>query len=163
MKKIVATSLFFAIFIYFLFWIEISFPGEEIEPLYQYSWPEKLSICEIEGEKLYIKRDTLNISLFHLLFYGSHDNFYTCHLLYKNKNGEEIIFLTYRIPFIFGTDVIPEDISLAIEETKEKIIIYYNKEPVESFSIVHNPFSKNIDLRLEIDWNQRVKKDGICK
>ena len=162
-KKIVAVSLSFTLFICFLFWKDVSIPGEETEPLYQYSWPEKLSICEIERKKVYINRDSLNISLFHLLFYGSRDAFYTYHLLYRNIEGEEINFLTYRIPFVFGIDVIPENIGLAIEDTKEKIIIYYDKEPVGGFSIDRNPFSKKIELRLEKEWVQKMKKEGLCK
>jgi len=162
-KQIISISFFFSIFICCLFWKNESFPGEDTEPLYQYSWPEKLNICEIEGKKIYVNSDSLSISILHLLLYGTHDIFYSHHLLYKNTRGEKIIFLTYRTPFVFGIDVVPENIRLAIENEKEKIVVYYDKEPVGGISIDNNPFSKIIELRLETDLDQKLKKDGICK
>ena len=46
---------------------------------------------------------------------------------------------------------------------KEKIVISYDREPIGGISIDSNPFSKKIELRLETDWDGKMKKDGICK
>lgn len=163
--RIIKVTLLFLLvtFVCFLFCKEQSFPGEEDEPLYRYSWPEKLNICEIDGKKIYENSDSLNISLFQLLFLGSRDVFYSHHLFYKNAKGEKINFLTYRTPFVWGIDVVPENIRLAIENEKEKIVISYDREPIGGISIDSNPFSKKIELRLETDWDGKMKKDGICK
>ena len=162
-KQIASTLFFFVVLVCCLFWKNVPFPGEDAEPLYQYSWPEKLTICEIEGKKIYRESDSLSISLLHLFLHGSRDVFYTHHLLYKNTRGEEKKFLTYRTPFVFGIDVMPEDIRLAIEDEKEKIVIYYEEEPVGGISIDYNPFPKIIELKLETDLDQILKKDGVCK
>ena len=98
--------------------------------------------CELNGKKLFLKQDNLNDSFGYCFFVDS-KAFYVWHLQYQDDDNVLKNILTYR----FERQVDEPIMGIGIDERKDSIVIIYEEEPFDGFTIEPGPFSDKIVLQ----------------
>ena len=98
--------------------------------------------CELNGKKLFLKQDNLNDSFVYCFFVDS-KAFYVWHLQYQDDDNVLKNILTYR----FERQVDEPIMGIGIDERKDSIVIIYEEEPFDGFTIEPGPFSDKIVLQ----------------
>ena len=121
------------------------------------------SVCEIEGKKVLQNNKMLFPGMLNRYFNGGHcfyieSSFYYTDSTKSNEFGE---ILNFQSPLICnGLDGLSK---IAIEEYPDKFIFYYTKESQDGFSVIHNPFSKEIVFELVSDSELNKIENKLCE
>ena len=106
--------------------------------------------CELNGKKLFLKQDNLNDSFGYCFFVDS-KAFYVWHLQYQDDDNVLKNILTYRYERIGSGAIGNLDVltimGIGIDERKDSIVIIYEEEPFDGFTIEPGPFSDKIVLQ----------------
>lgn len=106
--------------------------------------------CELNGKKLFLKQDNLNDSFGYCFFVDS-KAFYVWHLQYQDDDNGLKNILTYRFERIgdgaIGILDVETIMGIGIDERKDSIVIIYEEEPFDGFTIEPGPFSDKIVLQ----------------
>lgn len=129
-------------------------PGFSAKPLKKVLSSKSEVECEIDGVKLYEKRDSIDVSYWYIFLNGKRNLFYVYHLLYSSDENDKNVLLTYKFPVSVygGRDQDVAYTNFLIEENDSLITINYNKEPADGFVIENNPFNKKIVMK----YNQEL-------
>ena len=130
--------------------------GEDF-PIYENNYPGNLygfraknkgaKQCELDGKKIFLERENQNESFWYDFFVDSNA---PCvwHLQYQDDDGSRKNILTYRFVIdggVAGGGSLGPDIG--IDERQDSIVIIYDKEPLDGFTIEPGPFSDKIVLQ----------------
>lgn len=106
--------------------------------------------CELDGKKLFLKRDNLNDSFGYCFFVDS-KAFYVWHLQYQDDDNVLKNILTYRFERqgdgAIGILYVGPIVGIGIDERKDSIVVIYEEEPFDGFTIEPSPFSDKIVLQ----------------
>ena len=102
--------------------------------------------CELNGKKLFLKQDNLNDSFGYCFFVDS-KAFYVWHLQYQDDDNVLKNILTYRFEHRGGIGAVVQGTGIGIDERQDSIIIFYDAEPLDGFTIEPSPFSDKIVLQ----------------
>ena len=121
------------------------------------------SVCEIEGKKVQQNNERLPPSILNRYFNGGHcfyikSSFYYTDSTKANEFGE---ILNFRSPLICND--LGGLSKIAIEEYPDKFIFYYTKESQDGFSVIHNPFSKEIIFKQVSDSELNKIENKLCE
>ncbi|MBR4786146.1 MAG: hypothetical protein IK012_12985 [Fibrobacter sp.] len=120
-------------------------------------------VCKIEGKKVQQNNERLPPSMLNRYFNGGHcfyieSSFYYTDTTKSNEFGE---ILNFRSPLICnGLGGLSK---IAIEEYPDKFIFYYTKESQDGFSVIHNPFSKEIVFEQVSDSELNKIENKLCE
>ena len=103
--------------------------------------------CELGGKKIFLERENQNESFWYDFFVDSNA---PCvwHLQYQDDDGSRKNILTYRFVIdggVAGGGSLGPDIG--IDERQDSIVIIYDAEPFDGFTIEPGPFSDKIVLQ----------------
>lgn len=118
----------------------------EIYPIYKYG-DKNLNQCELNGKKIFLERENQNESFWYDFFVDTNA---PCvwHLQYQDDDGSRKNILTYRFVIdggVAGGGSLGPDIG--IDERQDSIVIIYDAEPFDGFTIEPGPFSDKIVLQ----------------
>ena len=111
--------------------------------------------CELDGKKIFLERENQNESFWYDFFIDTNA---PCvwHLQYQDDDGSRKNILTYRFVIdggVAGGGSLGPDIG--IDERQDSIVIIYDKEPLDGFTIEPGPFSDKIVIR-EVFHNRGI-------
>ena len=125
-------------------------------PIYEnkypgYSYKDKgAKQCELDGKKLFLKKDNV-IESFGYYFFVDSKAFFVWHLQYQDDDNVLKNILTYRFERIgdgaIGNLDVLTIMGIGIDERKDSIVIIYEEEPFDGFTIEPGPFSDKIVLQ----------------
>lgn len=143
LKALISLSVAVVVLFCFIVWRGGHFPGkgEEILPIYSFDDGES---CITQNEKLAVLGEDVKTSFLRLFVNGPYGIYRVYKIFYVNSKEEKIHIATYEFPLTLGIGAIDEDTELFAETSHDVIKIYYTDEPVKSFTIEKNPFSKKI-------------------
>ena len=103
--------------------------------------------CELNGKRIFLERENQNESFWYDFFVDSNA---PCvwHLQYQDDDGSRKNILTYRFVIdggVAGGGSLGPDIG--IDERQDSIVIIYDAEPFDGFTIEPGPFSDKIVLQ----------------
>ena len=130
----------------------------EIYPIYKYG-DKNLNQCELNGKKLFLERENQKESFWYDFFVDTNA---PCvwHLQYQDDDGSRKNILTYRFAPRGGIGAVVQGTGIGIDEQKDSIVIIYDAEPFDGFTIEPGPFSDKIVIRKE-PLNQKIS-DARC-
>lgn len=126
-------------------------------PIYENNYPGDLygfraknkgaKQCELNGKRIFLERENQNESFWYDFFVDSNA---PCvwHLQYQDDDGSRKNILTYRFVIdggVAGGGSLGPDIG--IDERQDSIVIIYDAEPFDGFTIEPGPFSDKIVLQ----------------
>ena len=101
------------------------YPQEgETYPIYEYG-DKNLKQCELDGKKLFLEQE------------------------YQNKDNVKKDILTYRFEPRRGIGAVVQGTGNGIDDRQDSIIIIYDTEPLDGFTIKPSPFSDKIVIQKE--------------
>jgi len=101
------------------------YPQEgETYPIYEYG-DKNLKQCELDGKKLFLEQE------------------------YQNKDNVKKDILTYRFEPRRGIGAVVQGTGIGIDDRQDSIIIIYDTEPLDGFTIKPSPFSDKIVIQKE--------------
>ena len=103
--------------------------------------------CELDGKKIFLERENQNESFWYDFFVETHAP-YVWHLQYQDDDNARKNILTYRFVIdggVAGGGSLGPDIG--IDERQDSIVIIYDAEPFDGFTIEPGPFSDKIVLQ----------------
>ena len=144
-KDLWAKIAFTIIFLSYLFLIRACHNPIEGDtfPIYEYG-DKNLKQCELDGKKLFLERENLNDSFWYDFFVGS-EHLYVWHLQYQDDDNIKKNILTYKFaPSSGGIGAVVPGTGIGIDERQDSIVIIYDNEPLDGFTIDPGPFSDKI-------------------
>lgn len=124
------------------------YPREgETYPIYEYG-DKNLKQCELDGKKLFLEQEYQNKSFWYNFFVDSWAD-YVWRLKYQDKDNVKKDILTYRFEPLRGVGTGVQGTGIAIEERQDSIVIIYDTEPLDGFTIKPGPFSDKIVIQKE--------------
>lgn len=128
----------------------------EIYPIYENNYPGDLygfrvknkgaKQCELDGKKIFLERENQNESFWYDFFIDTNAPF-VWHLQYQDDDNVRKNILTYRSELRGGIGAVIQGTGIGIEERQDSIVIIYNKEPLDGFTIEPGPFSDKIVIQ----------------
>lgn len=129
--------------------------GEDF-PIYENNYPGDLygfrvknkgaKQCELDGKKIFLERENQNESFWYDFFIDTNAPF-VWHLQYQDDDNVRKNILTYRSELRGGIGAVIQGTGIGIEERQDSIVIIYNKEPLDGFTIEPGPFSDKIVIQ----------------
>ena len=115
-------------------------------PIYEYG-DKNLKQCKLGGKKIFLERENQNESFWYDFFIDSKA---PCvwHIQYQDDDGFRKNILTYRFMIdggIAGGGSLGPHIG--IDERQDSIVIIYDAEPLDGFTIESGPFSDKIGFQ----------------
>ena len=101
--------------------------------------------CKLDGKKIFLERET---QTFWYDFFVETNAFYVWHLQYQDVDNVKKNILTYRFVIdggVAGGGSLGPDIG--IDERQDSIVIFYDAEPFDGFTIEPSPFSDKIVIQ----------------
>ena len=142
--------------------------GEDF-PIYENNYPGDLygfraknkgaKQCELDGKKIFLERENQNESFWYDFFVGS-EHLYVWHLQYQDDDNIKKNILTYKFAPRGGIGAVVQGTGIGIDERQDSIVIIYDAEPLDGFTIKPSPFSDKIVIRKE-PLNQKIS-DARC-
>lgn len=126
--------------------------GETI-PIYEYG-DKNLKQCELGGKKLFLERENQNESFWYDFFVDTNAPF-VWHLQYQDDDNVKKNILTYRFELRGGIGAVVQGTGIGIDDKQDSIVIIYDKEPLDGFTIEPGPFSDKIVIR-EVFHNRGI-------
>ena len=114
-------------------------------PIYEYG-DKNLKQCELGGKKIFLERENQNESFWYDFFVGS-ENLYVWHLQYQDDDNARKNILTYRFEPRGGIGAVVQGTGIGIDERQDSIVIIYDAEPLDGFTIKPSPFSDKIVIQ----------------
>lgn len=139
-------------------------------PIYENNYPGDLygfraknkgaKQCELGGKKIFLERENQNESFWYDFFVDSNA---PCvwHLQYQDDDGSRKNILTYRFVIdggVAGGGSLGPDIG--IDERQDSIVIFYDAEPFDGFTIEPSPFSDKIVLQKSAPLDVKKRAPG---
>ena len=122
-------------------------------PIYENNYPGDLygfraknkgaKQCELGGKKIFLEREN---SFGYDFFVETHAP-YVWHLQYQDDDNVRKNILTYRFEPRGGIGAVVQGTGIGIDERQDSIIIFYDAEPLDGFTIEPSPFSDKIVLQ----------------
>ena len=157
-KDLWAKIAFTIIFLSYLFLIRACFnpiAGDDF-PIYENNYPGDLfgfraknkgaKQCKLDGKKLFLERETQNESFWYDFFVDSRA-LYVWHLQYQDVDNVKKNILTYRFEPRGGIGAVVQGTGIGIDERQDSIVIFYDAEPLDGFTIEPSPFSDKIVIQ----------------
>ena len=157
-KDLWAKIAFTIIFLSYLSFCHTCFnpiAGEDV-PIYENNYPGDLygfraknkgaKQCELDGKRIFLERENQNESFWYDFFVDSRA-YYVWHLQYQDDDGARKNILTYRFAPHGGIGAVVQGTGIGIDERKDSIVIIYDAEPLDGFTIEPSPFSNKIVLQ----------------
>ena len=129
--------------------------GEDF-PIYENNYPGDLfgfraknkgaKQCKLDGKKLFLERETQNESFWYDFFVDSRA-LYVWHLQYQDVDNVKKNILTYRFEPRGGIGAVVQGTGIGIDERQDSIVIFYDAEPFDGFTIEPSPFSDKIVIQ----------------
>lgn len=129
--------------------------GEDF-PIYENNYPGDLygfraknkgaKQCELDGKKIFLERENQNESFWYDFFIDTNAPF-VWHLQYQDDDNVRKNILTYRSELRGGIGAVVQGTGIGIDERQDSIVIFYDAEPLEGFTIEPGPFSDKIVLQ----------------
>jgi hypothetical protein len=153
-----AKIAFTIIFLSYLFFCHSCFNpiAGDTYPIYENNYPGDLygfraknkdaKQCKLDGKKLFLVRDNQNESFWYDFFVDSRA-LYVWHLQYQDDDNIKKNILTYQFAPRGGIGAVVQGTGIGIDEQKDSIVIIYNAEPLDGFTIEPSPFSNKIVLQ----------------
>lgn len=143
-KDLWAKIAFTIIFLSYLFLIRACHNPVEGDtfPIYEYG-DKNLKQCELDGKKLFLEQEFQNNSFWYDFFVGS-EHLYVWHLQYQDDDNVKKNILTYKFAPCGGIGAVVQGTSIGIDERQDSIVIIYDNEPLDGFTIDPGPFSDKI-------------------
>lgn len=122
--------------------------------------------CKIEGMKMHIFGDDVDVPIlpfyfqcFSRVFLNAPNKYYRVyHFILEN----ETVFVTYKFPLTMGVGAVDENSDFVIIESEESLTFYYNRKPVDGFTVEQKPFSKKIKFEYSDKLFDLKKEEGAC-
>ncbi len=146
-KDLWAKIAFTIIFLSYLFLIRACHNPVEGDtfPIYEYG-DKNLKQCELEGRKLFLVREALNESFWYYFFVDSR-NLDVWHLQYLDNDNVRKNILTYQFASGGGIGAVVPGTGIGIDERQDSIVIIYDNEPLDGFTIEPGPFSDKVVIQ----------------
>ena len=129
--------------------------GEDF-PIYENNYPGDLygfraknkgaKQCELDGKKIFLERENQNESFWYDFFVETHAP-YVWHLQYQDDDNARKNILTYRFEPRGGIGAVVQGTGIGIDERQDSILIFYDAEPLDGFTIEPSPFSDKIVIQ----------------
>lgn len=153
--KIALTVLFLSYLSFYRACFFNPIAGEDF-PIYENNYPGDLygfrvknkgaKQCELDGKKIFLERENQNESFWYDFFIDTNAPF-VWHLQYQDDDNVRKNILTYRSELRGGIGAVIQGTGIGIEERQDSIVIIYNKEPLDGFTIEPGPFSDKIVIQ----------------
>ena len=122
-------------------------------PIYENNYPGDLygfraknkgaKQCELDGKKIFLERENQNESFWYDFFIDINAPF-VWHLQYQDDDNVRKNILTYRSELRGGIGAVVQGTGIGIDERQDSIVIFYDAEPLDGFTIEPSPFSDKI-------------------
>lgn len=122
-------------------------------PIYENNYPGDLygfraknkgaKQCKLGGKKIFLERENQNESFWYDFFVETHAP-YVWHLQYQDDDNARKNILTYRFEPRGGIGAVVPGTGIGIDERQDSIVIIYDNEPLDGFTIDPGPFSDKI-------------------
>ena len=129
--------------------------GEDF-PIYENNYPGDLygfrvknkgaKQCELDGKKIFLERENQNESFWYDFFIDTNAPF-VWHLQYQDDDNVRKNILTYRSELRGGIGAVVQGTGIGIDERQDSIVIFYDAEPLDGFTIESSPFSDKIVIQ----------------
>ena len=129
--------------------------GEDF-PIYENNYPGDLygfraknkgaKQCELDGKKIFLERENQNESFWYDFFIDINAPF-VWHLQYQDDDNVRKNILTYRSELRGGIGAVVQGTGIGIDERQDSIVIFYDAEPLDGFTIEPSPFSDKIVIQ----------------
>ena len=130
----------------------------ETYPIYEYG-DKNLKQCELDGKKLFLEQTYRNKPFWYYFFVDSSD-YYDWRLKYQDNYNVKKDILTYRFAPRGGVETGVQGTGIGIDDRQDSIVIIYDAEPLDGFTIKPSPFSDKIVMWKE-PLNQKIS-DARC-
>ena len=111
-------------------------------PIYEYG-DKNLRQCELNGKRIFLERENQNESFWYDFFVDSRA-YYVWHLQYQDDDNVKKNILTYQFAPRGGIGAVVQGTGIGIDERQDSIVIIYDEEPLDGFTIEPGPFSNKI-------------------
>ena len=128
----------------------------EVFPIYENNYPGDLygfraknkgaKQCELDGKKIFLERENQNESFGYDFFIDINAPF-VWHLQYQDDDNVRKNILTYRSELRGGIGAVVQGTGIGIDERQDSIVIFYDAEPLDGFTIEPSPFSDKIVIQ----------------
>lgn len=115
--------------------------------------------CKLDGKKLFLERETQNESFWYDFFVDSRA-LYVWHLQYQDVDNVKKNILTYRFEPRGGIGAVVQGTGIGIDERQDSIVIFYDAEPFDGFTIEPSPFSDKIVLQKSAPFDVKKRAPG---
>lgn len=126
-------------------------------PIYENNYPGDLfgfraknkgaKQCELDGKKIFLERENQNESFWYDFFIDANAPF-VWHLQYQDDDNVRKNILTYRSELSGGgIGAVIQGTGIGIDERQDSIVIFYDAEPFDGFTIEPSPFSDKIVIQ----------------
>ena len=102
--------------------------------------------CELDGKKIFLERENQNESFWYDFFIDANAPF-VWHLQYQDDDNVRKNILTYRSELSGGIGAVIQGTGIGIDERQDSIVIFYDAEPFDGFTIEPSPFSDKIVIQ----------------
>ena len=129
--------------------------GEDF-PIYENNYPGDLygfraknkgaKQSKLGGKKIFLERENQNESFWYDFFVETHAP-YVWHLQYQDDDNARKNILTYRFEPRGGIGAVVQGTGIGIDERQDSILIFYDAEPLDGFTIEPSPFSDKIVIQ----------------
>lgn len=144
----IAFTIVFLSYLSFIHTCYNPYPQErETYPIYEYG-DKNLKQCELDGKKLFLEQEYQNKSFWYNFFVDSWAD-YVWRLKYQDKDNVKKDILTYRFEPRRGIGAVVQGTGIGIDDGQDSIIIIYDTEPLDGFTIKPSPFSDKIVIQKE--------------
>ena len=99
--------------------------------------------CELNGKRIFLERENQNESFWYDFFVDSRA-YYVWHLQYQDDDNVKKNILTYQFAPRGGIGAVVQGTGIGIDERQDSIVIIYDEEPLDGFTIEPGPFSNKI-------------------
>lgn len=128
----------------------------EVFPIYENNYPGDLygfraknkgaKQCKLDGKKIFLERENQNESFWYDFFIDTNAPF-VWHLQYQDDDNVRKNILTYRSELRGGIGAVVQGTGIGIDERQDSIVIFYDAEPLDGFTIEPSPFSDKIVIQ----------------
>ena len=142
----IAFTIVFLSYLSFIHTCYNPYPQEgETYPIYEYG-DKNLKQCELDGKRIFLERENQNESFWYDFFVDSRA-YYIWHLQYQDDDNVKKNILTYKFAPSGGIGAVVQGTGIGIDERQDSIVIFYDAEPFDGFTIEPSPFSNKIVLQ----------------
>jgi len=136
-------------------------------PIYENNYPGDLygfraknkgaKQCKLDGKKIFLERET---QTFWYDFFVETNASYVWHLQYQDVDNVKKNILTYRFEPRGGIGAVVQGTGIGIDEQQDSIVIFYDAEPFDGFTIEPSPFSDKIVLQKSAPLDVKKRAPG---